>query len=205
MFESNIKANEFIEELKEEIDVALPIPDSYYYSWLNSAEQLLYSEIIKEQKITLAYLGSEGLKYNNIAWREKTDEEDKVRFSDIYTIYADDLQLSKINKATLHIFDNVFFENGEYLGIKVNKPEVELGNTEIRIIYFVRPLPKSIGSEQTIKLPIEFIDMIRAKVRGEAYKFANEDGLAAKWLNEYNVSVENFKVWIKNREANFGM
>jgi len=54
-------------------------------------------------------------------------------------------------------------------------------------------------------LPIEFIDLAKAKLRGEAYKVANEDSLAAKWINDYNMLVETFKAWIERERANFGM
>ena len=54
-------------------------------------------------------------------------------------------------------------------------------------------------------LPVEFIDLVKAKLRGEAYKLANEDNHAAKWLNDYNTLLETFKAWIADKSANFGM
>ena len=54
-------------------------------------------------------------------------------------------------------------------------------------------------------LPPELIDLAKAKLRGEAYKLANEDGLAAKWLNDYNVLLETFKVWIQSKAPAFGI
>jgi hypothetical protein len=36
------------------------------------------------------------------------------------------------------------------------------------------------------------------------YKIANEDGLSAKWLSEYNVQLENFKVWAAERMTRYG-
>ena len=50
MFDSGIKPSDLIEELKGEIDIAIDIPNSTYVDILNSVEQLLYSEVIKEQK-----------------------------------------------------------------------------------------------------------------------------------------------------------
>ena len=52
---------------------------------------------------------------------------------------------------------------------------------------------------------IEFIDLAKAKLRAEAYKVANEDNLAAKWINDYNVLVETFKAWVEEKRATFGI
>ena len=54
------------------------------------------------------------------------------------------------------------------------------------------------------ELPVEYLDMAGAKIRGEAYKIANEDGLAAKWLADYNQQMENFKIWAASRNERFG-
>ena len=55
MFDSGISVKDLVDELKNtEVDIALDIPDKTYAEWLNALQQLLYSEIIKEQrKITL--------------------------------------------------------------------------------------------------------------------------------------------------------
>ena len=56
-----------------------------------------------------------------------------------------------------------------------------------------------------VMVPLEFIDLVKAKLRGEAYKLANEDVLSAKWLNDYNILLENFKMWISEKNSNFGI
>lgn len=204
MFESGMKAIDLIQELQEEIDISLPIPDSYYVSWLNETEQLLYSEIIKEQQISEVIGNSEQLLLDDFPLHNP-EEEDHIRFSDIYTVYADGVQLIKANMATSHLFQNIFFDNDQYLGIKTESETI----SKIRLIYFVRPIPKTVNngtiSDETVKIPIEFMELVRSKIRGEAYKLANEDSIAAKWLNDYNAMLENFKVWASNREARFGM
>lgn len=58
MFDSGIKPSELIDELKNEIDIAIDIPVSTYVNLLNSVEQLLYSEVIKEQREFLADVSS---------------------------------------------------------------------------------------------------------------------------------------------------
>ena len=54
-------------------------------------------------------------------------------------------------------------------------------------------------------IPLEFIDLVKAKLRGEAYKLVNEDGIASKWLNDYNILLETFKLWITSKSSNFGI
>ena len=54
-------------------------------------------------------------------------------------------------------------------------------------------------------VPVEFIDLVKAKLRGEAYKLVNEGEIAAMWLNDYNILLETFKAWISEKAPNFGM
>ena len=60
---------------------------------------------------------------------------------------------------------------------------------------------KDVGS---VPLPYEFVELVRCKLRGEAYKLMNDDGQAAKWLSEYDVLVENFKTYIELHRSRYG-
>lgn len=203
MFDSGISAAELISELKEEIDVALPIPNKYYVQWLNSLEHLIYTEFIKEQnEIILTDITQNPIEISSLS---VGDNESDVRFEDIYTIYADNHQLIKSTLTSAQIFMNTWYKAGEDIGYHVFKPP-----EEFRIIYFVKPKLKTTDendniSEQNVCVPIEFIDMVKAKLRGESYKLANEDAVAAKWINDYNILLENFKVWISTKSSQFGM
>ena len=53
-------------------------------------------------------------------------------------------------------------------------------------------------------VPMEWLDLVGAKMRGEAYKIANEDGLSAKWLNDYNTQLEYLKIWAAKRNERYG-
>ena len=75
---------------------------------------------------------------------------------------------------------------------------------EITVIYRLRPILKAEGSSDIVAVPPEFLDLVAAKMRGEAYKIANEDGLAAKWLADYNAQLESFKVWAAGRNQRYG-
>ena len=193
MFNSNIKVSDLINSIKNEADIALSIPDDSFISWLNSLEQTLYSEIIKEQAECefdgdLSSIDKEGC--------------DKVRFEDIHAVYADGVQLKATTLTSGFIFPKTYYKKENNIAFSK-----DVGDKAIRITYFVRPELKNADniSGTTVMLPPEFIDLAKAKLRGEAYKLANEDGLAAKWLNDYNVLLETFKVWIQSKAPAFGI
>ena len=204
MFNSGITVETLIESVKSEADIAPDVPEENYMQWINAFEQMLYSEIIKEQDEYWANITDNSIKLKDIT------QEFEARFEDVVAVYATKngktVQLKKSTLATGDILpncyfkvgDKIFFSNGFY-----NKEDYPNG-IEMRIIYTRRPKIKTKTSEE-IMLPIEFIELMKSKVRGEAYKLANEDALAAKWLNDYNVLLENFKIWISNKSPSFGI
>jgi hypothetical protein len=205
MFDSGISVKNLIDEVISEADIALEIPITTYVTWLNALQQVLYSEIIKEQKkITLKSPLSNPIDITLIV---AGNGEDTPRFEDIYTIYADDTQLIKSTLTSGVIFPDTFYKNNNNIGYNV-----EENPSEFTIVYFVRPALIETNTHGNVNstdvkvmLPIEFIDLAKAKLRGEAYKLANEDNLAAKWLNDYNTLLETFKAWIIDKTSNFGM
>lgn len=205
MFDSGISAEELISRLDEEADVARPIPKQNYIEWLNAVEQLLYSEIIHEQH--KAEIDGDKIKDGVLDLSAVTvpDGADSLRFEDIYTVFCGDRQLIRTNRASGDIFRDVYFKADGALGINCEVARIY----GIRLIYYIRPKLKIVGSDGAatgnIMLPPEFVPLISAKLRGEAYKLANEDVLSAKWLNDYNILLENFKEWIKLKQASFSM
>jgi hypothetical protein len=171
----------------------------------------LYSEVVREKRrFELSEWEDGKISISSI---EPKENGENPRFEDIYAIYAKrdgyDVQLIKTNLASGSIFPDSFFKDGNDIGINVGD-----GVTNLTIIYNVRP--ELIGTDTDendeltdgdvkVMLPVEFIDLAKAKLRGEAYKLANEDGIAAKWLNDYNVLVETFKAWISTKSTNFGI
>ena len=194
MFDSGISVKNLIEELNTEVDIALQIPNATYVQWLNSLQQLLYTEIIKEQRkidIKPAPSSPFSLSLLNVP---------NTRFEDIYTIYADKTQLIKSTVASGVIFPNTFYKQNDNVGYHTkNVP------SEMTIVYFVKPALIKENDNSNVMVPIEFIDLVKAKLRGEAYKLANEGELSAMWLNDYNILLETFKAWIAEKSPNFGM
>lgn len=200
MFNSGIKAADLIEQIKNEADVAIPIPDINYIMWLNAVEQLLYTELIQEQgEIELDNVSDNVIDIGTLTF---SADENPIRFEDIHAIYADDVQLIESTLASGVIFHNTYYKVSNNIGLNMKKqPQT------IKIIYYVRPALKTEDNADTeyVKVPIEFIDLVKAKLRGEAYKVANEDSLAAKWINDYNVLLETFKMWIQGKQSEFGL
>ena len=199
MFDSGIKVSDLIDQINLETDIALDIPNESYVLWLNSLQQLLYTEIVKEQKKIDAKEFFEDGRVDLSKLSETGENE--PRFEDIHAVYADDTQLIKSTVASGVIFPNTYYKIEDKLGINATV------NRELTVVYFVKPAminPKDIGDSK-VMVPIEFIDLVKAKLRGEAYKLANEGELSAMWLNDYNILLETFKAWIAEKSPNFGM
>lgn len=199
MFDSGITAKELITAIQNEADIALDIPDENYIQWLNSLEQLLYSEVIKEQKAfthTLPDILPITLDEINVS-----EGEAPLRYEDLHAIYVDNTQLIQSTVASGDIFPNTYYKDDNKLAFNVPYPK------KVKGVYFVRPLLKTLENIDTahVMIPIEFIELAKAKLRGEAYKLVNEDNLAAKYLNDYNVLLETFKLWISEKASKFGL
>ena len=205
MFDSGISVKNLIEELKNtEVDIALDIPNSTYVEWLNSLQQLVYRELIKEQKLSdfVDLSTSNTIKMQDIPISEG---ENTPRYEDIHAVYADDVQLIKSTFASGFIFPNTYFKNNNDLCYSTSFVPKKL-----TIVHFVKPAlitvdEKDVVDDSKVMLPIEFIELAKSKLRGEAYKLANEDNIAAKWLNDYNVYLETFKAWITDKSSTFGL
>lgn len=200
MFDSGIKASALIEQIENEADIAIPIAKESYVSWLNALEQLLYTELIQEQgKIELDGVNGSVIGIDTL---NVPNGENAVRFEDIHAIYADQTQLIESTVASGVIFPDTYYKIGNDIGVNLKKePE------KVKIVYFVKPELKTTDniSTKNVMIPVEFIDLAKAKLRGEAYKVANEGELAAMWINDYNVLLETFKAWLSGKQPEFGM
>ena len=200
MFDSGVSVKDLVKELKNtEVDVALEIPNSTYVTWLNSLQQLLYTEIIKEQQKVIINPAPV-----NPVIKIGTGEN-APRVEDIHAVYADNVQLIKSTVTSGVIFPDTFYKDNNDICY-----HTESVPTELTIVYIAKPDLITVEADDEINdanvmVPIEFIDLVKAKLRGEAYKLANEDGIAAKWLNDFNTLLETFKAWIDSKSPSFGM
>jgi hypothetical protein len=193
VFESGIAAQTFVTSLRAEIDVAPDINTSDYFNWIDETEQLLYSEVIREIHIYTEQNPASPIQFTAMT----APGADTPIFEDIYAVHAGDTQLLK-STAVGGLFPDTYWKQDDALYFNA---QTEL----IKVYYFIRPALKSPAPANTIKLPVQFLPLIRAKLRGEAYKLVNEDNTAAKWLNDYNALLEQFKQFIAERQAQFGI
>ncbi len=219
MYDSKITVKSLIDEMESEVDIAVDLPVAFYINSINTAEQMLYSDIIKEYAVYGMNADDSPIDLSKIRRDEKCDY---MRFEDIYTVYAcdhknseeheadervkvtdgyefNDYQLMKTTLSSGVIFGDTWYSDGGKLCVNTDKKHIKL-------VYFIRPSLKTAETAETdtIALPPEFIDLIKCRLRGEMYKAVNEDALAAKWINDYNAWIENFSSWISSRQPSFG-
>ena len=211
MFNSGIKVKDLVAELKNtEVDIALDIPNLTYVTWLNALQQLLYREVVKEQR-KWVFSSPFQNPISILSIKPQTGENQPI-FEDIHAVYADKCQLIKSTLSSGVIFPNTYFKDNNDIGYSI---QAEPDN--LTIVYYVRPAIIEVSDvydeatkdylidESFVMIPIEFIDLVKSKLRGEAYKLVNEDGIAAKWLNDYNTHLETFKAWVIEKYSTFGL
>lgn len=205
MYDSGISAKDFIDSLIEEADVSIEIPRASWLRWLNAVEQFAYSEILREYvavKLDLTSYPSDTIPLSMIAVPVGCDT---VIGDDIVRVYGEDgremRECGVISSLEFPDKDTFFVD---YKGNIVISAPIE--HEYFTIVHRLRPIPKTSSNEAVmhVAFPAEYLDLAAAKMRGEAYKLANEDGIAAKWLNDYNAQLENFKVWAAERNERYG-
>ena len=148
MFDSGVTVSELIESINAEADISYDIPDESYILWLNSLEQLLYREVIKEQNEHLFDI--DGAPFSGVLPLvnvKKNENEDVIRFEDIHAVYSDDTQLIKSSLASGVLFPDTYYKISGGVGLNL----VNTKPNKIKIIYFVRPaIKKQKAKKQTM-------------------------------------------------------
>ena len=205
MYDSGVTAKAFIATLDEEVDIALEVPYASKLRWLSAVEQFAYTEVLKEYARTTLDLTRLGMDIVNLRMLPVPDGAAVPVYDDVIRVYGEDGQeIDKASPVAGYEFPEKDLYYATVYGDLVLSTRME--QSQITIIYRIRPVVKidEATDEYHVALPVEYLDMAGAKIRGEAYKIANEDGLAAKWLADYNQQVENFKIWAASRNERYG-
>jgi hypothetical protein len=68
MYNSGMTAAHLISILREDVDIALSVGDGLCVLWLNAVQQMLYSEIVREQRVTVLEDGGDAVRYASLAY-----------------------------------------------------------------------------------------------------------------------------------------
>lgn len=198
MYNSNVAISSLIEQIESEADVITQIEDEFYLKWVNIVQQTLYKELIEQYSHSEVETNGD-LYLDDI---EVTLEQAPVEYDDIFKIYIDGEELTKASVTTAFTIpdkDIYYYDSAN----SVVRIRCKMSYDKINVVYRVRPKIAEETSEY-IYLPYEWLEMLAAKIRGELYKIANDDVMAAKWLADYNTQLESFKVWIMKRNSRYG-
>ncbi len=197
LFDSGLSVCRFIEQMQEEFSSYGELEFWRIIEWINILEQLVYSEVVQYESFAEIRPPDFSINYIDFVPPKGIDT---VRFSDIFAIRCDNEMLSLGRDCDSDMIKGTYFDRRGRLFLNVEQLP------ELVCVYF-NARPKLITEEtkehRNIHIPPEFLDLFRSRIRGEYYKYINEDAMSAKWITEYNVILENFKEWCKNREELF--
>lgn len=198
MFKSGMTAAELFALLREDVDIALSVGEDFLLTWLTALQQMLYSELILEQRFTEIEDSGDAILFTELA---HADDEAVPEARDIVAVFADGVEAQRVSGGVgriLHGERPAWYDGGSGICMMLpSKPET------VRVAHVVRPAAAGLDSD--LLVPPEFIPMVMSRLRGEMYRIANEDGLASKWLMDYNTELETFKVWCASHGRKYGM
>lgn len=199
MYDSGVKCSDFINSIIGEADISIEIQSDSWYRWLNTVEQFIYTEILDEYASAEIDYASDSVTLSTLTVPSGCAS---VTYDDVIAVYADGVQVEKSGiKGVMNFSDKNLYYTDYNGNLVLSLTEVP---NKITVIYRLRPILKTEASNYNVAVPAEFLDMVSARLRGEAYKIANEDGLAGKWLADYNTQLESFKVWAEKRNKRYG-
>lgn len=199
MYDSGVKCSDFINSIIGEADISIEIQSDSWCRWLNTVEQFIYTEILDEYASAEIDYASDSVTLSTLSVPSGCAS---VTYDDVIAVYADGVQIEKSGiKGVMNFSDKNLYYTDYNGNLVLSLTEVP---NKITVIYRLRPILKTEAGNYNVAVPAEFLDMVSARLRGEAYKIANEDGLAGKWLADYNTQLESFKVWAEKRNKRYG-
>lgn len=204
MYDSGITAKSFIDSVKDESDITIVISDASWYRWLASVEQILYTEVFKECDVVKIDV-TDSSEEVTVTLKDAAVASDcaTLTFDDVIAVFMDYLELERSGETSALQYPEKPLYYTDYSGKLYARSPIYA--EQMVIVYRKRPPVKTETSTTAhVMVPVEWLDLVGAKLRGEAYKIANEDGLSAKWLNDYNTQLESMKVWASKRNERYG-
>jgi len=192
--------------IRREVNIALPISDDMVCTHINTLEQFLYTDFVKEQK--LAEIPTGGQQIINLGLIVPAIDERAPVYEDIMKVYGHALG-SRVEYTKGSMTAGRLFSKPLYWKDGVNLAFNTMLNTApetVEIIYYARPKLKTPANMTTLEImiPVEFMPMVYAYLRCEMYKLAVNVTSSGQWADEYNAWLGTFTQWIVNRNKYFG-
>lgn len=193
MFTSTTDVRTLLDETISEMGLYEEIPRATYRRVLNETIGRLYGEVVREEREVLCSPDVDGAVA--ISSVSLPSDNAPLREEDILGIHKGSQVIHYLPPSHFHLVSS---EDGNFYTVKDQSIRFTPTFTEhgMRVIYLCRPKPYSESDEgRMLPIPDEYLSLLRAKLRGEIFKLANEDSLAAKWLGEYNAALPAFAAY----------
>lgn len=189
MFQAAITVGTLIDSVVEGMGLYTEIDRAAYRDVLNECLATLYIDVIDERAVCIAKSVEGVITYKSIT---VPTGQSAPRAADIRAVLYRDRPLQYLPPDKFHL---VVTADGDFYTLKADGIHLTptRSTTDLQVSYTVRPQRYGAGDEgAAVPFPNEYLSLLRAKLRGEAYKLANEEAFAAKWLGEYNNSLAAF-------------
>ncbi|MBE7045944.1 MAG: hypothetical protein E7396_00865 [Ruminococcaceae bacterium] len=223
MLIGNVTVKEFVDEMTDEIDVSLPqIKKKQYYDWINAELFHIYSSAVRcigvnQYKtstlmidLNKPYLG-DGLDFDigfdpydpiKPEFENCSEDIDTIMYEDICKVFS--LTGNEYARSTY----GSLMAKGNRFYYKVNgKLVVNLYESDgiYKVMFYMRPkkITEENAEEYIIPLPDGFLDVIRARIRMEAFMLAGNVSMANAWSDQHILLFEELKKWYAQREADY--
>ena len=188
MFDSGITVKALFEQINGEADIAPDVSADVLLQSYNGLIKALYRDIIKNEKMQ----EYESISESGVVLLDGNAE-------DVYRVYTEDFfELEKVNLTFALVTSRMCW----YVSAK---DKITLKNFDGESCYVVTyEIPEdadSVEFEGNVPVPLDFVDMVKAKIRGDMYNISNDDDLSSKWYGVYNTRLDDFRMWIAETKA----
>ena len=197
MFDSGIKVVDLINQIRDEADIAIYVKDDVILQSYNGIVIGIYRDIIKHECLEMLPVADGKVEVG-------------CPSESVYRVFTEDFfEAEKVNPTYALITDRVcWFPSKENAIIVKNFPSEGCAVVYHEIPEAVLNLKKldedgKVTNEDVdtvVPVPIDFIDMVKAKIRGDMYNISNDDDFAAKWYGVYNTRIEDFKLFVAEKK-----
>lgn len=194
MFICNTNAKTLLDETVEELKLYGNIPRATFRRVLNETLGRLYNEVVYEVREAAGKSVSGEIALSSLP---VSADSSNVREEDVLRVFHAGSELQYLPPRRFALVSN---NDGNFYTVQDGKILLSpsFSGYTLQVSYLRRPRPYSEGDEgRMLPMPEEYVSLVRAKLRGEIYKLANEDALSAKWLGEYNATLPAFAAYCR--------